>query len=273
MQARIPKRIIQTGKTAQQALKTRAMVTNLRLLNADFEYLFFDDAAVLRFFDEHYPAYRKVFEAFRFPIQRFDFFRYVAVHHYGGFYFDLDILLADGLTELLDHSCVFPFEALTLSPHLREQGMDWEIGNYAFGAAAGHPFLKAVIDRCIRAQTDPDWVAPMMRGTPPFFKPEFFVLNSTGPGLISRVLAEDPAFAESVTVLFPEDVCDMRSWNQFGSFGVHLMEGSWRSRGGILRRKFAQRWEMRKMKQLVEESGKLGATRRFGHTLSEAGKV
>ena len=52
MQDRIPKRIIQTGKTSQQALKTRAMVTNLRLLNADFEYLFFDDAAVLRFFDD-----------------------------------------------------------------------------------------------------------------------------------------------------------------------------------------------------------------------------
>jgi hypothetical protein len=86
--------------------------------------------------------------------------------------------------------------------------MDWEIGNYAFGASAGHPFLEAVIQNCIRAQRDPDWVAPMMRGTPFLSKDEFYVLNTTGPGLVSRTLAENPELAMNVEVLFPDDVCD-----------------------------------------------------------------
>src|SRR5438105_2901732 len=36
--------------------------------------------------------------------------------------------------------------------------MDWDLGNYAFGAAAGHPLLRAISDNCVRAQTDLGWV-------------------------------------------------------------------------------------------------------------------
>ena len=54
----------------------------------------------------------------------------------------------------LTDRCVFPFEELTLSRLLRHHGIDWEIGNYAFGAEAGHAFLEAVIENCVRAQRD-----------------------------------------------------------------------------------------------------------------------
>src|SRR5215831_15517824 len=168
MQLRIPKRIIQTGKTAQQPLRNRGMTSNIRLLNPDFEYMFFDDERVKKFIIEEFPQYRAVFESFRVPIQRFDFFRYLAVYRYGGFYFDMDVLLASGLSNLLELACVFPFEGLTFSSFLRSHHqMDWEIGNYAFGAAPGHPFLGAIIENCVRAQQDPAWVKPMMRGMPP----------------------------------------------------------------------------------------------------------
>src|ERR1700694_2583540 len=146
MQYEIPKRIIQTGKHAHQPLRTRAMTANLKLMNPDFEYLFFDDQQVRVFFEREFPQYRGVFDSFKFPIQRYDFFRYLAVYRYGGFYFDLDVLLASGLSGLLGHGCVFPFEALTVSRYLRDHlGMDWQIGNYAFGAAPGHVFVEAII--------------------------------------------------------------------------------------------------------------------------------
>src|SRR6185437_10420746 len=120
----------------------------------------------------------------------------------GGFYFDTDVLLATGLSELLVHGCVFPFEELTLSRHLRRQyQMDWEIGNYGFGATAGHPFVNAIIQNCVRAQHDPNWVKPMMQGIPRPFRSEFQVLNTTGPGLVSRTLAENPDLAKAVTIL------------------------------------------------------------------------
>jgi len=262
MQYRIPKLIIQTGKHAEQPLRNRAIMSNLRLLNPDFDYLFFDDERVDRFITKEFPQHRAVFDSFRYRIQRYDFFRYLAVYRYGGFYFDLDVLLAAGLSGFLNAGCVFPFEGLTFSQFLRtHRKMDWQIGNYAFGAASGHPFLGAIIENCVRAQKDPRWVEPMMRGLPRLSREEFFVLNTTGPGLISRTLAENPKLAKTVTVLFPDDVCDVRNWNQFGNLGVHLMEGSWRAQGGFVRRRLAVYWEDQKLQKLLKQSRKLGKTR------------
>jgi len=262
MPQEIPRRIIQTAKHARLPLHQRAMVSNLSLQNPDYEYLFFDNEGVERFVDREFPQFRTVFDAFRYPIQRYDFFRYLAVYRYGGFYFDLDVLLASGLSGLLESGCVFPFEGLTFSRFLRDtHDMDWQIGNYAFGAAAGHPFLEAVIENCVRAQKDARWVEPMMRGMPRLSRAEFYILNTTGPGLLSRTLAETPALAQAVTVLFPDDVCDTGTWNRFGDLGVHMMDGSGRLHSGFLRRRLAQYWEVWTMRRLLRQSLALGRTR------------
>src|SRR5712691_11320791 len=139
--------------------------------------------------------------------------------------------------------------------------MDWEIGNYAFGAAPGHPFLKAVIENCVKAQKDPSWVKPMMLGSPPLLRPEYVVLNTTGPGLISRTLAENAELARMVTILFPDDVCDLRNWNRFGDLGVHLMDGTWRTRSNFVHRRLAQYWELWKLHKCLKQSRRLGKTR------------
>lgn len=262
MQYRIPKRIIQTGRSLNQPLRNRAAIASIKLLNSEYEYLFFGDSEVEDFVEQRFPQYLEVFQRFRYPIQRYDFFRYLAVYYYGGFYFDLDLLLASSLLPLLDYGCVFPFERLSVSRFLRARlGMDWQVGNYAFGASAGHPFLDAVIKNCVKAQNDPDWVKPMMRGSPPLIGDESLVLNSTGPGLVSRTLAERQDIASIVTILFPEDVCDLRTWNCFGDFGIHLMDSTWRANRSFLRAKLSDycgRWIMR---QRVRESRKLGKSR------------
>lgn len=235
---------------------------NIKLLNPGYEYLFFDDMRVEEFIQQEYPQYIDVFHGFQHRIQRYDFFRYLAVYHHGGFYFDLDVMLASDLSQLLDLGCVFPFEGLTFSKFLRlRHNMDWEVGNYAFGAAAGHPFLEAVIENCVRAQRDPDWVRPMMQGIPPLSRAEFKVLNSTGPGLVSRTLAENPMLAKTVAVLFPDDVCDSRNWNCFGDLGVHLMEGSWRPSRGFFRRRIALKWEAMRLSSVLRQSRRLGTKR------------
>jgi hypothetical protein len=262
MQYRIPKRIIQTGNQVHQPLRNRAMMTNIRLLNPDYEHVFFDEERRQAFIDQEFPQYRTVYDSFQFPIQRYDFFRYLAVYCYGGFYFDLDVLLASGLSDLLEFGCVFPFEAITVSHFMRvDLGMDWQIGNYAFGAAPGHPFLEAIIENCVRGQKDPKWVKPMMRGSPPLLDDEFFVVNSTGPGLVSRTLAENAELAKTVKVLFPDDVSDVRNWNSFGEWGVHISDASWRPKRNFVRRKFAGYcWNWIQYKN-VKRSLRLGKSR------------
>lgn len=258
----IPKRIIQTGKNLDLPVSAKAAVANVKLLNPDFEYVFFDDAQVEKFINREFPEYRQVFDSFQFPIQRYDFFRYLAVYRHGGFYFDLDVYLSESLSSLLQFDCVFPFEELSLNFFLRtHHAMDWEIGNYAFAAAPGHPFLKAVIENCVKAQKEPAWVEPMMCGIPRLFQGDFLVLNTTGPGLVTRTLAENPALAQSVKVLFPDNVCDEKKWHHFGNFGVHLPTGSWRKRTGFLRARLARFWEASARRRLLKESLKLGKIR------------
>src|SRR5882724_2287982 len=158
MNSGIPARIIQTGRSRDLPLLAKAAAVNLKSLNPDFEYLFFDDAEVAAFVLREFP-------------------QYLAVFHLGGFYFDLDVFMAGGLGQFLPKRCVFAFEELTLNRFLRRKlGMDWEIANYAFGAASAHPFLGAVIENCVRAQRDPAWVKPMMQGIPRLFQREFYVL-------------------------------------------------------------------------------------------------
>jgi hypothetical protein len=258
----IPRRIIQTGKSADLSLLCKAAVANVRLLNPGFEYLFFDDANVEKFIDSEFPEYRPVFDSFAVPIQRYDFFRYLAVYRLGGFYLDTDVLLVSCLEDLLGFGCVFPFEELTIQAFLREQyGMDWEIGNYAFGAAAGHPFLGAIIKNCVRAQQHPDWAQEMTRSIPHLFRRDYFVYDTTGPGLVSRTLAEYPLARDQVTVLFPENVCNPESWHCFGGYGVHLQGGTWRKQKGLFYRRLARLWESLTRKAFLRESVKRGAQR------------
>src|SRR5437762_9491229 len=106
MHEQIPRRIIQTAKSCDLPLLQRAAQTSLRLLNPDFEYQFFDDAAVRTFIDEKVPQYRLAFDSFRIPIQRIDFFRYLAIWELGGFYFDTDVLFASALQPLLNQQCI-----------------------------------------------------------------------------------------------------------------------------------------------------------------------
>ena len=267
MERRIPKRIIQTGREDRLRLLHRAAMASIRLLNPEFDYRFFNDDQVVAFFDSEFGQFRAVFDRFRFPIQRYDFFRYLAIYRYGGFYFDLDVLLASNISPLIEHDCIFTFDDLNISRFLRhEHGMDWTVGNYAFGATPGNPFLWAVIENCIRAQDDRGWVGRGLRGIPRLFRDDFFVLSTTGPWLVSRTFAENPKLAEDVTVLFPQDVRDPASWHKFGDWGVHLMEGSWRTRDKFVRRKLRVAWENWEFARLMKQSDRLAASRRRAAT-------
>jgi len=268
----IPRRIIQTDKSGDLPLLAKAAVMNVRLLNPDFEYLFFDNAQVEEFIDAEFPQYRPVIDSFPAKIQRYDLFRYLAVYRFGGFYFDTDVFLASPLEDLLGFGCIFPFEELGITKLLPEEyGMDWEVGNYAFGAAAGHPFLEAIINNCVRAQRHPEWAATMVRSIPAMFRKEAFVLATTGPGLVSRTLAEYPGANEQVKVLFPEDIFDRSTWHCFGAYGVHLQIGSWRKRERLVRRVLHRVWESRRRKELLKESLRRGPKRALDFRGSSVG--
>jgi hypothetical protein len=257
----IPKLIIQTGPP-KLPLLLQAAIVNVKLLHPDFEHRFYDDAMIDAFLADYFPEYRAEYQSFPFRIQRYDFFRYLAVYQFGGFYLDTDMFLVRNVTPLLASPCVFPFEELVMGRYFwKHFRMDWQIGNYAFGAEPGHPLLAAVIENCLRAKRTPAWVRPMMKGIPPIVRKDAYVLNTTGPGMLSRTLAENPQFGDSISILFPDDVCNRACWRQFGDYGVHHMAGSWRSGSNLLGRVLTRTWTQWTLRNILAEGRARGKTR------------
>lgn len=262
----IPKLIIQTGPPALPLLLQSAIV-NVKLLHPEFEYRFYDDAMIEEFLTAYFPEYKNEYFSFPFRIQRYDFFRYLVIYKCGGFYLDLDVFLAQDLSPLLPSNCVFPFEELSESRYFWKRfQMDWQIGNYAFGAEPGHPFLAAAIENCLRAKRTPAWVKPMMQGIPSTLRDELYVLNASGPGMLSRTLAENPQLANRMDILFPEDVTNRATWHQFGDYGVHHMAGSWRPKPSLLGGVFTRLWRRWNVHRIIAEGRARGTTRSAGLT-------
>lgn len=274
MHDKIPARIIhvycpQAGESEELSLLHQAALANAKALHPNFEHVLFGSAEMEEFVREEFPEFETAMHSFSRRIQRFDFFRYLAVYRLGGFYFDLDVLLARSICPLLKHTCVFSFEELTVSEFLRRSyGMDWEVANYGFGAAPQNPFIGALIENCVRFLSEPSWGQQMMQGVPRAIQEVFVVPFTTGPGMVSRTLAENPDLAKNLTILFPEDVCNERTWHQFGNFGVHLQQGAWRSSHGYVRRRLANVWESWMRRRLHRESRALGKSRSLPLTLA-----
>ena len=266
MHDKIPARIIHVScppaGESQLSLLQQAALANARALHPNFEHVLFGNAEMEEFVREEFPECRAAMASFSQRIQRADFFRYLAVYRLGGFYFDLDVLLARNISPLLDHTCVLSFEELTLNKFLRRSyGMDWEVANYAFGAAPQNAFIGALIENCLRFVREPAWGYQMIQGVPRAIRDVLLVPFTTGPGMVSRTLAENPHLAKDVTILFPEDVCDEGTWHQFGNFGIHLQQGAWRSRHSYLRRRLANLWESWMRRRLRRESCAKGKSR------------
>ena len=235
----IPKRIVQIwGGTAELPAIAKASATNIRLLLPDFEYRLYDDEAIRDFLSTEPKEHQDAYDGFAAPIQRYDFLRYLLVYRLGGFYFDTDVLLIGTFNHLLDKPAVFPFDRLTWSETLRtKHGMDWELGNFAFGAEQGHRLLGLLIDNCLRARKDASWAVELIKDLPSALREDLRIIFTTGPGMVTRTLAENPHLLESTHVLFPEDVfAKSKCWSQFGHYGVHLGVGGWRPRYQRLRK-------------------------------------
>lgn len=245
----IPRRIIQIWGQGEDNLTPfgKAAVANAKLLNPDFEYLFFDDYRINTFIIKYFPEYRKMFDSFRFRIQRYDFFRYLAIYHFGGFYFDIDVFLYKGLTDLLDYNCVFTFERIGINKYIKKQfNMHWDIANYAFGASPGHPFIQAIIENCIKAQKDPEWANIMLKAIPWMFRKDEYVICTTGPGIVTRTYAENQDLRSKVKILIPGNIYDKKNWSQFGNYGIHFSgfekQVDWRKKKNIFYRKIWNYW-------------------------------
>lgn len=95
-------------------------------VNPDFTVNVWNASAGRNLLEEHYDWFLETYDNYPHPIQRVDAIKYFVLHHYGGFYLDLDITCRRSLTPLR------PFPAWV--PRASPQG----VNNDALAFAKGH---------------------------------------------------------------------------------------------------------------------------------------
>jgi mannosyltransferase OCH1-like enzyme len=224
----IPKNIIQTWKTKTIPEKYERLVKSIKTLNPEpeFKYLFFDDNDIELFLKKEYPEYYKTYQQLPIIIQKIDFFRYVAVYHYGGFYFDLDMEGLEPLNaDLLKHECVFPEDEIITEDYCKnprfkkycDQKFYKLIGQYAFGAKPQNDFVKLLIDN-IHNNIDKiikDYEKLENK------KDLNYVYSSTGPDYVTDVYLN---YSNKKNI----EVLNVGKSQYFGNYAVHRYYGTWK---------------------------------------------
>jgi len=225
----IPKIIIQTWKNRDIPSKYQPLQNGLMKMNHDYEYLFFTDEDIDLFLKLEYPDYYITFQKLPILIQKIDFFRYIAVYHYGGFYFDLDMECMEPLDkELLKYNTIIPVDDKfsQSKKDLNRQWMEYQgenviLGQYAFGAVKHSAFMKFLADN-IHHNIDlivKDYDTKVKNNVSNF---EYFVYSTTGPDYVTYMYKN---FYQKWDVF----ILDYSRRQHFGKYARHRYFGTWKN--------------------------------------------
>lgn len=222
---KIPKIIIQTWKDNNIPVRYRKLIESIKKYNYDYQYLFFTDDDIEVFLKKYYPEYYKTFLKLPVFIQKIDFFRYIAIYHYGGFYFDLDIECFDSLNNLLKYDSVFPIDlhlkgSMCYKPRFKtfcDNGNKFFVGQYAFGAKPKNEFIKILIDN-IHNNID---IMLEIYNKLKDKKNLDFVYVTTGPDYVTKLYYEYPK-SNSIKILYHKNS------QFFGDYARHKYMGTWK---------------------------------------------
>lgn len=221
----IPKIIIQTWKTADIPEKYKPLVESVKRMNPSFEYKFFTDADIVSFLKTNYPEYYTTYLKLPVLIQRIDFFRYIVVYHYGGFYFDLDMTALESLDDnLLTYDSVFPVDEIIKKEMCKQSrylyfcknNMYFLLGQYAFGAKPQDPFIKEIIDRIHKDINQTIQLYSLSQNK------EIYVYQTTGPDFVSK-LYQEYTDKKNVKILHYSN-----TRQHFGKYAKHNFFGTWK---------------------------------------------
>ena len=205
-------------------------MNKFRKMNPTFEHILFNGNDIDQFFKSNYMEYYDTYKRLPFFIQTLDFFRYLVIYHYGGFYFDMDVEPLKPLdNEILNHSAVFPVDEYAskfdCANNFRMKSLclvrqNFLLGQYAFGTTAKHPFMKFVVDKIHKNLDKYIRVAKQVNATKKDTM-HYFVYKTTGPDFITDCYVEYPN-KDQLHIL-----SDGKR-QMFGDYAEHKYIGTWK---------------------------------------------
>jgi inositol phosphorylceramide mannosyltransferase catalytic subunit len=217
----IPKIIIQTWKSNSIPNRYIPLIDSIKQHNPDYQYLFFTDNAIEHFLKINYPQYYQTYLHLPIKIQKIDFFRYVAVYHYGGFYMDLDMSCLKSFDDLLRYDCIFPVdefisEYMCKFPRYKnicDKGQYFLLGQYAFASSPKHPFIKKIID--IIHKNIQRYVKHVI------YNNDDYVYKTTGPDFVTNVYID---YLDKKHIF----ILNNGKRQYFGDYAQHNYFGTWK---------------------------------------------
>ena len=137
----IPKVIYQTFKTNKLPFITRWHINRFRKRNPDYQYEFYDDDRIAKFFKEEFnedvlAAYQKL----NIGAAKADMFRYAILYKKGGIYLDIDSGIKGRLHEFIN-----PDDTAIIT----QEGHPEFYAQWALVYDAEHPFLKKTLEMVV----------------------------------------------------------------------------------------------------------------------------
>lgn len=224
----IPLVLHQTWKSADLPADLAAFQQSFVARNPGIALRFYDDAAMAAFVHTRFPRHAALFDSFRFPVQKADFFRLLVVLDQGGIYADMDMECLAPFGTLLDtDKAVFGVEAAVTATRQAELGYDqpYQIANCIFAAPAGNGFMAALVDDMAAAiATRP---VDAVGG----------IEDATGPKALTRFFyarrPKDVAVLRQIYWVPPDLYADTPLLN--GRVRCrHHFKGSWKGVGGVM---------------------------------------
>jgi len=223
----IPKIIIQTWKTNDIPDRYKNLISSIKSNNPDYKYLYFSDNDIDIFLKQNYPEYYETYLKLPVVIQKIDFFRYIAVYHYGGFYFDLDIECYKSLDNLLDNECIFGLDThlnnslYKLNRYKPFVNKPFLVGQYAFCAKPHNEFIKLLIDNIHNNINDLIEQYDNLNDK----KNLDYVYNTTGPDYVSRIYYDYINDSNKYKI----KILDHVYGQYFGNYAKHKYMGTWKT--------------------------------------------
>ena len=203
----IPKIIMQTWKNTIIPLKWKTSPESISRYMPDWMYALMTDDDNLRFVQEHFPQYVKMYESFPHAIQRADIIRYMWLYVHGGLYLDLDYELQEPLDKLfyIDADLYF----------MNSNNVGAYITNSIMACKPYHPFWLELLEAIEENQQNPKFWA---KGK------HLEVMMSTGPGILSQVLRSSKHSYHTISqkLLCPQSTCHEPNYGGM----MRLLEGS-----------------------------------------------
>ena len=226
---KIPKILIQTWKNEHIPLIYLSLINSVKKYNPDYTYMLFTDDDIVDFLKNNYPNYYETYLKLPVVIQKIDFFRYVAIYHYGGFYLDLDIKCLQSFDLLLDeldgHDAVFPIDMILTGSKCKEdrlssyceQNIPYMIGQFAFAAKPNHPFIRLLVDNI---HNRIDYIVDTYHKLKNK-KNHNFVYTTTGPDYVTTSYYQYKG-RDSIKIL------EHKKNQYFGDYAKHVTFGTWK---------------------------------------------